>query len=223
MNKKKKKLPALERRYYAFEVRAEADEKTGGSTITGRPIVYGSPTDIGNMFEEIIEPGALDGADLTDVRFLVNHNINMIPLARSRHNNENSTMRLTPDDKGMEMTANVDTANNGTARELDSAVRRGDISGMSFMFSVADERWENVDSDYPTRHILKIASVIEVSAVTFPAYEDTEINARGGALESARAALESAKKAGRSKAPEGAADELALAKAKNNIYKNFRR
>ena len=223
MSKKKKTLPALERRYYAFEVRAEADEKTGGSTITGRPIVYGSKTDIGGWFAEIIEPGALDGADLTDVRFLVNHNTSMIPLARSRNNNENSTMQLTTDGEGMSMSANVDTANNSTARELDSAVRRGDISGMSFMFSVADERWEDVDSDYPTRHILKIASVIEVSAVTFPAYEDTEINARGGALESARAALESARKTRRSKAPEGAADELALAKAKNNIFKNFRR
>lgn len=223
MSKKKKTLPALERRYYAFEVRAEADEKTGGSVITGRPIVYGSMTDIGGMFAEVIEPGALDGADLTDVRFLVNHNTSMIPLARSRNNNENSTMQLTPDSEGMGMSANVDTVNNGTARELDSAVRRGDISGMSFMFSVAEERWDNVDSDYPTRHVLKIASVVEVSAVTFPAYEDTEINARGGALESARAALESAKKARRSKAPEGAADALALAKAKNNIYKNFRR
>jgi len=222
MEKKKKTLPALERRYYSFEVRAEADENTGGSVITGRPIVYGSKTDICGEFAEVIEPGALDGADLTDVRFLVNHNINMIPLARSRRNNENSTMQLTPDSKGMEMRANVDTENNGTARELDSAVRRGDISGMSFMFSVAAERWDDVDGDYPTRHILKIASVIEVSAVTFPAYEDTEINARGGALESARAALESARKTKRSKTPEGV-DALELAKAKNNIFKNFRR
>ena len=220
MDKKKKTLPALERRYYAFEVRAETDENAGGSVITGRPIVYGSTTDICGEFAEVIEPGALDGADLTDVRFLVNHNINMIPLARSRRNNENSTMQLMPDSKGMEMRANVDTENNGTARELDSAVRRGDISGMSFMFSVAAERWEDVDSDYPTRHILKIASVIEVSAVTSPAYEDTEINARGGALESARAALESARKTKRSKTPEGV-DALELAKAKNRIYKNF--
>lgn len=222
MEKRKKTLPALERRFYAFEVRAEADESAGGSVITGRPIVYGSETDICGEFAEIIEPGALDGADLTDVRFLVNHNINMIPLARSRRNNENSTMQLMPDDKGMEMRANVDTENNSTARELDSAVRRGDISGMSFMFSVASQRWDNVDSEYPTRHILKIASVIEVSAVTFPAYEDTEINARGGALESARAALESARKTKRSKTPEGV-DALELAKAKNNIFKNLGR
>lgn len=222
MSKKKRPLPALERRYYAFEVRAESNEQTGIATLSGRPIVYGSATDICGEFEEIIEPGALDGADLSDVRFLVNHNTDMIPLARSRKNYDNNTMQLLPNENGMDMTAAVDIANNSTARELNSAVVRGDISGMSFMFSVAEQRWDNVDSEYPTRHILKIASVIEVSAVTFPAYEDTEIHARGGALESARDALESARKTKRSKTPEGV-NALELAKAKNNIFKNFRR
>ena len=210
---KKPNLPTLERRSYLFEVRAEQDEKHG-AILTGRPVVYNSPTDIGGMFEEIIEAGALEGADLTDVRFLVNHDTSMIPLARSRNNNENSTMQLTPNESGLDMRANVDTANNGDARALYSAAGRGDITGMSFMFSVADEWWENLDTEYPTRHITKIASIVEVSAVTFPAYPDTEINARGGPLESARDALESARKAKRGTAPEGAADALALAKAK---------
>ena len=129
-------------------------------------------------------------------------------------------MRLTPDKDGLLMSADIDTVNNSTARELNSAIKRGDISGMSFMFSVAEERWEDVDSDYPTRHILKIGSVSEVSAVTFPAYEDTEIHARGGALENARAALENARKTKRSKTSEGV-DALELAKAKNRIYKNL--
>ena len=219
MDKKKKTLPALERRNYAFEVRAEGDEQAG-AIITGRPIVYNSETDICGMFAEIIEPGALDGADLTDVRFLVNHDINKIPLARSRKNSEASTMQLSVDGDGLAIRVELDTENNSEARALYSAVKRGDISGMSFMFSVKDERWENVDAEYPKRHILKIASVIEVSAVTFPAYEDTEINARGGALESARGALESARKTKRSKTPEGV-DALALAKAKNHNYKKF--
>lgn len=212
---KKPTLPALERRSYTFEVRAEQDEKHGAS-LTGRPVVYSSPTNIGDMFEEIIEPGALDGADLTDVRFLVNHDTCMIPLARSRNNNENSTMQMTPDAEGLFLNrVSLDVENNVEARALYSAVQRGDVSGMSFMFSVAEEWWENVETDYPTRHITKIASIVEVSAVTFPAYPDTEINARGGPLESARNALESARKASRSNAPEGAAaDALALAKAK---------
>lgn len=218
--RKSKTLPALERRNYSFEVRAEQDEQHG-SIITGRPVVYSSETDIGGMFSEIIEPGALDGADLSDVRFLVNHDISKIPLARSRNNNENSTMQLSTDADGLSIRVTLDADNNSEARALYSAVKRGDISGMSFMFSIADERWEGEDTDYPKRHILKIASIVEVSAVTFPAYTDTEINARGGPLESARAALESAReKAKRNKAPEGA-DELALAKAKILFsYKN---
>lgn len=211
---KKPTRPTLERRNYSFEVRAEQDERHG-AIITGRPVVYSRETDIGGMFSEVIEPGALDGADLTDVRFLVNHDTSRIPLARSRNNNENSTMRLSVDEAGLSIRVTLDVDNNSEARALYSAVQRGDISGMSFMFSIDSQRWEEEQSDYPKRHIDKIASIVEVSAVTFPAYTDTEINARGGALESARAALESARrKVKRSNAPEGAADELTLAKAK---------
>ncbi len=210
---KAKTLPALERRNYSFEVRAEQDEQHG-NIITGRPVVYARETDINGWFSEIIEPGALDGTDLSDVRFLVNHDLSKIPLARSRNNNENSTMQLSVDSEGLSIRVTLDTENNSEARALYSAVQRGDISGMSFMFSIDTERWEDEQSDYPKRHIEKIASIVEVSAVTFPAYTDTEIDARGGPLESARAALESAReKAKRGKAPEGA-DELALAKAK---------
>lgn len=183
----------LENRSYQFEVRAEQDE-THGNIIVGRPIVYGQRTDISGWFEEVIEPGALDGADLRDVRFLVNHNIDAIPLARSRNNNANSTMRLTVDNEGMAIRVDMDTENNSDARALYSAVQRGDISGMSFMFGVSDEEWDNLDSDYPTRRIKGINKVVEVSAVTFPAYEATEIQARSkDALDNARAALESAK------------------------------
>ena len=73
----------LERRFYTFEPAAEKRDD-GTAQISGRPIVYNSPTDIGGMFREIIMPGALDGADLKDVPLLVNHNDRMIPVARSR-------------------------------------------------------------------------------------------------------------------------------------------
>ena len=182
----------LERRSYDFEIRAEAGER--GNIITGRPIVYNSRTDIG-WYDEVIESGALDGANLTDVRFLVNHDRMMIPLARSRRNNGNSTMQLSVDYMGMNIDwIKLDTENNTTSRALYSAVERGDISGMSFMFSIDDEEWENLESDHPTRHIKKIGSVVEISAVTFPAYEATEINARSKeALDNARSALENAR------------------------------
>ncbi len=183
----------LERRSYNFEVRAEENER--GHIITGRPIVYNSRTDLG-WFDEIIESGALDSTNLSDVRFLVNHDVSRIPLARSRRNNGNSTMQMSVDPMGLNLDwVNLDTENNAEARALYSAVQRGDISGMSFMFSVDDEEWEDLESDHPTRHIRKIGSVVEVSAVTFPAYESTEINARSKeALENARSTLDKARR-----------------------------
>lgn len=182
-------------RDFACEVRAEQNEEHG-HYITGQPIVFGTATDIGGMFAEIIDEGALDGTDLRDVRFLVNHNTTMIPLARSRNNNANSTMQLEKVQGGLNIRADLDTENNETARSLYSAVSRGDISGMSFMFNVKRDEWENLDSDYPVRHIKEIGHVFEVSAVTAPAYEATSIEARADAeaLDNAKAALENAKK-----------------------------
>ena len=104
----------LEQRSYHFEVRAEESE--AGNIITGRPIVYNSRTDLG-WFDEIIEPGALNNTDLTDVRFLVNHDTSKIPLARSRRNNGNSTMQLTTDNDGLGIRVTLDTENNSEARQ----------------------------------------------------------------------------------------------------------
>ena len=207
-------MKELERRSYTFEIRAEQNEDNG-SIITGRPIVYSARTDIG-PFDEIIEPGALDATDLTDVRLLVNHDTKMIPLARSRRNNGNSTMQLTVDTLGLLIErANLDTENNATARALYSAVQRGDITGMSMMFSVEADRWDNLDTEHPVRHILSIGSVVELSVCTFPAYEQTEVYARSKeALESARTALENARQQNVRSSPEGDADVLDLLKAK---------
>ncbi len=181
-------------RAFEFEVRAEADEQHG-SMLTGQPIVYNERTNLG-WYDEIIADGALADTDLRDVRFLVNHNTDMIPLARSRNNNTNSTMQMEViEGKGMAIRVDLDTENNAEAKSLYSAVERGDLSGMSFMFAVDKDSWEDIDTDHPTRTILGIRKVFEVSAVTFPAYEATSITARGlaDALDSAKASLESAK------------------------------
>ncbi|MBR3236983.1 MAG: HK97 family phage prohead protease [Oscillospiraceae bacterium] len=183
----------LERRSYTFEIRAAENEQNVG-ILTGRPIVYDSVTDLG-YFDEVIARGALDRTDLRDVRFLVNHDLSKIPLARSRNNNENSTMQLTVDESGLSIRVNLDIQNNAEARSLYSAVERGDISGMSFMFAVEDEEWTGLETEHPTRTIKAISNVIEVSAVTFPAYADTEISVRNKqALENAKAALDNAKR-----------------------------
>ena len=181
-------------RAFNFEVRAEQNDEHG-RFLTGQPIVYNERTNL-DWYDEIIDDGALAETDLRDVRFLVNHNTDMIPLARSRNNNANSTMQMqVVPGVGMSIRVDLDTENNAEAKSLYSAVSRGDITGMSFMFTVDSDSWEDLESDHPTRHIRNISKVYEVSAVTFPAYEATSITARGlsDALESAKASLESAK------------------------------
>lgn len=211
--------PTYERRAFAFDIRAVENEN-GEKIITGRPIVYESKTDLG-WFDEVIARGALDGADLRDVRFLVNHDTTMIPLARSRRNNGNSTMKLSTDYDGMNIDfVKLDVANNADASALYSAVQRGDITGMSFMFSIDAAEWLDLESDHPTRRITKIGKVVEVSAVTFPAYDATEISARSKeTLDSARQELENARQQ-RAKSVDTDAT-LELEKAKYNyLFKN---
>lgn len=203
MQKTKNELPINELiardRFFETEFRAESTDDS--NKIIGRPAVYGQQTNIGGMFYEVIDRGAFDETDFTDVLLFINHKIDKIPLARSRRNNGSSTMLIKPDDEGILIDASVDTDNHYEAKALYSAVSRGDIKGMSFMFRVKDQQWENLDSDMPTRRIKKVAKVFEVSAVNWPAYEGTNINARDArslesdlkALESARAALDNAK------------------------------
>lgn len=184
-------------RAFEFDVHADQNEEHG-HFLSGRPIVFDQRTNLG-WYDEIIDRGALGTTDLKDVRFLINHNTDMIPLARSRNNNANSTMQMSVDESGMEIRVDLDTENNAEAKSLYSAVERGDITGMSFMFTVDKDTWADKESEHPTRTINQIGKVFEVSAVTFPAYEQTSISARGlsDALESARASLESAKAADR--------------------------
>ena len=185
-----------ETRAFNFEIRAEKNEQHG-TFIAGTPIVFDQDTDMG-WYQERIDHQALAGADLKDVRFLVGHNTSMIPLARSRNNNENSTMQMSVTDAGMDIRVDLDTENNAEAKALYSAVQRGDMSGMSFMFTVDTDKdiWEDLDTEYPKRTIMSIRKVYEVSAVAFPAYEGTSIQAASEdtALDSARVSLESAKR-----------------------------
>lgn len=218
--KEKREKKALEMRTVevTMEVRAEGDGEDGH--IHGRPIVIGSRTDLG-WFDEIIDSGALDETDLNDVRFCLNHDTRYV-YARSRRNNPNSTMRLSKDPTGLDVDAFLDLSI-PKHQDLYGMIRRGDIDKMSFMFSIEDETWEDLESDHPYRHITKIGTVVEVSAVTFPAYNSTsvEISERSKeALESARSALESARQQ-REQAPEGVdtTKQLELEKAKLDLLR----
>lgn len=211
-------------RAFTFEVRAEENEQHG-TYITGTPIVFGQETDLG-WYREKIDKDALTETDLKDVRFLIGHNDRGIPLARSRNNNENSTMQMTVTDRGMEIRVDLDTENNAEARALYSAVKRGDMSGMSFAFTVDKDSWEDIDTDTPKRTIMNIRKVFEVSAVAFPAYEGTDIQAasEGSTLDSVRASLESARKAAAEDRAEQARQErrTALLERLENLIKEVK-
>ncbi len=182
-------------RYMQVDLRAEQDEERG-AVITGYPIVFEQETDLG-PFREIIDAGAMgDGSVLKDVKLLANHDFGMIPLARSRRNNDSSTMKLTPDQHGVAMRALLDIINNPKAKEAYSAVNRGDITGMSFAFIVNEDRWTDLDTDKPLRRIMSFSWLPEVSLVSDPAYKGTSVQAasEGDTLESVMASLESARK-----------------------------
>jgi len=200
----------LETRY--FPVDLETREEGDLGIIVGRPIVYNSRTDMG-YFDEVIESGALDNANLNDVRLCLNHDTSYV-YARSRKNSANNTMKLFPNIEGMDIEAALAIKTSPKAQDYFSAVERRDITGMSFMFSVGDEEWENLDTDHPLRRIRSISAVVEVSAVTFPAYESTGIYARSKeALENARSALENARQQ-RAKSVDTDKNTLALLKEK---------
>ncbi len=175
-------------------VSADLRAMTDGNTVEGHAAVYNQVANIAGWFNEVIERGAFDNTDFTDVLLSVNHDLDKIPLARSRNNNANSTLQLSVDDAGLAAKASLDVVNNADAKSLYSAISRGDMNGMSFIFWVGDEEWEGLDTDMPTRHIRAISKVQEVSVVSFPAYAGTDINARDKfTLDSAKQALENAR------------------------------
>lgn len=188
--------------------------------IEGRPIVYEQRTAIGDYFYEEIARGALDGADLSDVKFMINHDDGMIPLARHRRG-KRSSMDIIIDDDGMQIKTNLDVENNATARELCSAVTRGDIEDMSFAFGimVSGEQWLDLDKPMPIRRITKISKVCEVSAVNDGAYPQTSIYARSTTpLDNDKSALDNARAAALENEKRGQNDDsqasLKLAKEK---------
>lgn len=213
-----KKKNALVQRFYAANLETRDDSEVEGR-IAGRPIVLNSRTDLG-PFDEIIDSGALTEANLNDVRLCLNHDTSYV-YARSRKNSVKNTMWIDTDTEGLKFEADLAIKDSPKAKDFYSAVKRGDIDKMSFMFSIDEEKWEDLESDHPTRHITKIGSVVEISAVTFPAYDATEINARSNeeALENARKAVETVKQSVRSAEADDAVKQLELAKAKFN-FKN---
>lgn len=180
------------KRNYPAEFRAE---ENNDGVVVGVPIVYDTPTDIGGWFQETIVKGALSDEELkSDVRFFWNHNIDEKALARSIIPlNKNGGMELKASNKGVDITARLNLKRTD-ANDLYLAIQDGTVNAMSFMFGVQEERWEDLDTDYPKRFITKISPLIEVSAVNFPAYEQTSIGVRSNlSTENDKCVLEKAR------------------------------
>lgn len=199
-----------------FPAEFRADETTG--LIEGVPIVFDTPTDIGGWFQETICKGAISKDIIKDVRFFWNHNIDEKAIGRTIIPIEKlGGLKLTVEDDGVKMLANPNRKRTD-ANDLCLAIEDGTINAMSFMFGVAEERWEDENSDYPKRFITRIDPLIEVSAVNFPAYATTSIHARGDAAsENDRAVLERIRKAHQSADTDRIKRELELEKLKYKI------
>lgn len=148
------------------ELRADAD----GVKVEGYAAVFGEETDIGGVFREKIERGAFSEAiGRDDVVFLINHE--GLPLARTR----SGTLKLTEDERGLKIETTLD-ADDPDVQSITRKMKRGDLDKMSFAFYPEGQEWDE-SGDIPVRTISK-ASLHDVSIVTTPAYDGTEIALR---------------------------------------------
>lgn len=150
----------------AAEIRAETD----GIRVEGYAAVFGQEANIGGMFREVIQRGAFSEAiGRDDVVFLINHN--GLPLARTR----SGTLTLTEDDHGLRMSTILDPED-PDVQSIAGKMKRGDLDKMSFAFAPEVQEWDET-GDLPLRTVTK-ASLFDVSIVTTPAYDGTEIALR---------------------------------------------
>ena len=149
------------------EVRFKDDDKR---TLEGYASIFNTPADLGS-FSEDIEAGAFTRAfnEGQDVRALVEHDP-----ARIIGRTKNNTLELREDQKGL--FTRIELPDTSVGRDLAALVERGDIDAMSFGFTVRSDRWER--SEGKNVRYIEDVDLFDISAVSFPAYPDTEIALR---------------------------------------------
>lgn len=160
----------MERRTSILDLELRAiDGDAEKPMIVGYAAVFNQLSDDLGGFREQIAPGAFTKALGNDIRALFNHDANII-LGRTR----SKTLRLSEDQKGLRI--EIDPPNTATARSVVEALRRGDISQMSFGFRTIKDKWDNVAGKV-VRTLIDL-DLFDVSPVTFPAYPQTEVALR---------------------------------------------
>lgn len=177
-------------RRLTMEIRAADNQPSDEMIVEGYAVRFNERTMLyeydGVQYFEVIESGALDSADISDVPMKYNHSDHVMIMARTR----SKTLTLTRDEQGLFISARL--ANTTAGRDLFELVRRGDIDKMSFAFTVEEDAYNR---DTRTRSIKKIKKLWDVAAVDTPAYDTTSISARSffeAEAEKERKALESA-------------------------------
>src|SRR5690625_4833067 len=155
-----------------IEIREDDD---GNRTINGYAVKWEMKSQVLGMFfkfREQIKRGAfLESLNNDDQRFLWSHDTSKV-LGRR----QNNTLRLQEDDIGLRFELDLPTTTLGN--DTYESIKRGDVDGVSFGFNVQDDEVDEPEDDMPLRTIKK-AKLMEVSAVAFPAYPDSEVSARG--------------------------------------------
>ena len=161
-----------EKRTMAFPVELRVDtEGDEPPKIRGHAAVFDKLSENLGGFREKIAPGAFSRAiKKDDVRALFNHDSNYI-LGRTKSN----TLTLEEDEKGLAV--EIDPPDTQWARDLMVSIKRGDISQMSFGFTVKDDVWEHFEGKDSIR-TLKDVNLFDVSPVVFPAYPQTDVKVR---------------------------------------------
>lgn len=178
MESRKSRMASAERVTMDCEVRAIATDST--SLRIGGYAAQFNKEATGLSFREVIAPGAFTRTLQSGepVFLLVNHDTDNLPLAST----QSGTMALRQDETGLYMEADLDP-NNPRAQELASAVSRGDVSKMSFAFTVEP----GGDTREAGLRTLQDLNLFEVSVVTWPAYDATTVGMRTASDEDAEA------------------------------------
>jgi hypothetical protein len=165
-------MEKIEKRSFAVEYRKCKDDEDKKSRMMGHAAIFGEEANIGGWFREVIAPGAFsESIQKDDVRALFNHDPNYV-LGRNRA----GTLRLKEDDKGLAI--EIDPPDTSMARDLTVSMERGDINQMSFAFQVVGEEWQYGEDDETDLRTITKVKLYDVSPVTYPAYEGTDIGLR---------------------------------------------
>lgn len=166
----------IERRYYEIQESRATESDDGKKTVAGYAAVFEKfSVDMGffRTVKEKIQGGAFANSlrDNKDILALWNHNID-VPIGRKDKN-----LRLWEDSQGLKF--ELDTPDTTSGRDVFENIRAGIVKGMSFGFRVISDKWDIPKSkDEPVIRTLLEIDLIEISPVVFPAYPDTEVQAR---------------------------------------------